>query len=46
MTLIFHSAARDGCTVLTRNISDFDLPMQLAPGKAVFYDIDDRSHSS
>jgi predicted nucleic acid-binding protein len=35
--LIFLSAAKNVCTVLTRNISDFDLLMQLAPGKAVFY---------
>jgi predicted nucleic acid-binding protein len=43
--LIFLSAAKIGCVVLTRNISDFDLLMQLAPGKAVFYDIHDGSHS-
>lgn len=37
--LIFLSAARNGCVVLTRNISDFDLLMQLDPrGQAVFYD--------
>ena len=37
--LIFLSAAKCGCWVLTRNVSDFDLLMQLAPyGKAVFYD--------
>lgn len=37
--LIFLSAAKHGCSVLTRNISDFDLLMQLAPhGKTVFYD--------
>lgn len=35
--LIFLSAAKNGCAVLTRNISDFDLLMQLAPGKVVFY---------
>lgn len=36
--LLFLSAAKHGCTVLTRNISDFDLLMQLAPyGKSVFY---------
>jgi len=35
--LIFLSAAKNGCTVLTRNISDFDLLMQLLPGKVVFY---------
>jgi predicted nucleic acid-binding protein len=44
--LIFLSAAKNGCTVLTRNISDFDLLMQLASGKAAFYDITDRSNSS
>lgn len=38
--LIFLSAAKAGLAVLTRNISDFDLLMQLAPqGKAVFYEI-------
>jgi predicted nucleic acid-binding protein len=38
--LIFMSAAKVGLTVLTRNISDFDLLMQLAPlGKVLFYDI-------
>jgi len=37
--LIFLSAARNGCVVLTRNVSDFDLLMQLDPkGQAVFYD--------
>ena len=37
--LIFLSAAKNGCSVLTRNFSDFDLLMQIAPyGKAVFYD--------
>ena len=37
--LIFLSAARNGCVVLTRNILDFDLLMQLDPkGHAVFYD--------
>jgi predicted nucleic acid-binding protein len=36
--LIFFSAARNGCVVLTRNISDFDLLMQLDPrGQAIFY---------
>ncbi len=36
--LIFLSAEKQGCSVLTRNLSDFDLLMQLAPsGKAVFY---------
>jgi predicted nucleic acid-binding protein len=38
--LIFMSAAKAGLTVLTRNVSDFDLLMQLVPhGKALFYDI-------
>jgi predicted nucleic acid-binding protein len=38
-TLIFLTAARNGCVVLTRNITDFDLLMQLdARGQAVFYD--------
>jgi len=37
--LIFLSAAKHGCSVLTRNLSDFDLLMQLAPtAKVVFYD--------
>jgi len=37
--LIFLTAARNGCVVLTRNIKDFDLLMQLdAKGQAVFYD--------
>ncbi|MBV9226348.1 MAG: hypothetical protein JOY85_20125 [Acidobacteriaceae bacterium] len=36
--LIFLSAAKYGCSVLTRNISDFDLLMQLAPyDKSIFY---------
>jgi predicted nucleic acid-binding protein len=36
--LIFLSAAKSGLSVLTRNISDYDLLMQLAPqGKVVFY---------
>ena len=36
--LIFLSAAKAGLAVLTRNISDYDLLMQLAPhGSAVFY---------
>ncbi|MGD0631384.1 MAG: PIN domain-containing protein [Terracidiphilus sp.] len=36
--LIFLSAARSGCVVLTRNVSDFDLLMQLdSKGQAVFY---------
>ena len=37
--LIFLSAAKHGCSVLTRNISDFDFLMQLAPsGRTIFYD--------
>jgi predicted nucleic acid-binding protein len=37
--LIFLSAAKAGLTVLTRNIFDFDLLMQLAPqGKVLFYE--------
>jgi len=37
--LIFLTASKHGCVVLTRNISDFDLLMQLDPrGQAVFYD--------
>lgn len=37
--LIFLSAAKNGCDVLTRNVVDFDLLMQLAPfGKAIFYE--------
>lgn len=38
--LIFMSAAKAGLTVLTRNVSDFDLLMQLFPsGKVLFYAI-------
>jgi predicted nucleic acid-binding protein len=38
--LIFLSAAKAGLAVLTRNTSDYDLLMQLAPqGNVVFYDI-------
>lgn len=38
--LIFLSALRHGCTVLSRNVRDFDLLMQLVPaGKAIFYHI-------
>lgn len=38
--LIFLSALQHGCTVLSRNVRDFDLLMQLVPaGKAVFYRI-------
>jgi predicted nucleic acid-binding protein len=37
--LIFLSAAKNGCAVLTRNISDFDLLSQVVPAsKAIFYD--------
>jgi predicted nucleic acid-binding protein len=37
--LIYLSAARNGCAVLTRNFLDFDLIMQLDPGvQALFYD--------
>jgi len=36
--LIFLSGVKAGLTVLTRNLSDFDLLMQLAPyGKVLFY---------
>lgn len=36
--LIFLSAVKAGLTVLTRNLSDFDLLLQLAPyGKVLFY---------
>ena len=38
--LILLSAAKSGLTVLTRNVSDFDLLMQLVPhSKAIFYEI-------
>jgi predicted nucleic acid-binding protein len=38
--LILLSAAKEGLTVLTRNIADYDLLMQLAPhAKAVFYEL-------
>ncbi len=37
--LIYLTASKNGCVVLTRNVSDFDLLMQLdAKGQAVFYD--------
>jgi predicted nucleic acid-binding protein len=37
--LIFLTAAKSGCAVLTRNLSEFDLLMQLdARGQAIFYD--------
>jgi predicted nucleic acid-binding protein len=36
--LLFVTARRHGCTLLTRNISDFDLMQQLEPaGKVLFY---------
>jgi predicted nucleic acid-binding protein len=36
--LIFLSATKAGLAVLTRNVSDYDLLMQLVPqGKAIFY---------
>jgi predicted nucleic acid-binding protein len=38
--LIFLSASKHGCVVLTRNVADFDLLMQLdGKGQAVFYDV-------
>jgi predicted nucleic acid-binding protein len=38
--LIFLTAAKNGCTVLTRNVGDFDLLNQLYPsGHVIFYDI-------
>ncbi len=37
--LIFLTAAKNGCAVLTRNLSEFDLLMQLdAKGQAIFYE--------
>ena len=37
--LIFLTAAKNGCAVLTRNLSEFDLLMQLdARGQAIFYE--------
>jgi predicted nucleic acid-binding protein len=37
--LIFLTATKHGCAVLTRNLSDFDFLMQLIPsGLAIFYD--------
>jgi predicted nucleic acid-binding protein len=42
--LIYLSAAKAGLTVLTRNVLEFDLLMQLAPhGKAIFYDAEAQS---
>ncbi len=36
--LLLLSAEKHGCVVLTRNTSDFDLLLQLAPtSKAIFY---------
>ena len=36
--LLFVTARRHGCTLLTRNVSDFDLMQQLEPaGKVLFY---------
>lgn len=36
--LLYVTARRHGCTVLTRNISDFDLLQQLDPaGRVMFY---------
>jgi predicted nucleic acid-binding protein len=38
--LIFFSAQKHGLTVLTRNVSDYDLLLQLVPqGRVVFYNI-------
>jgi predicted nucleic acid-binding protein len=37
--LIFLTAAKNGCVVLTRNVTDFDLLMHLdRKGQAIFYD--------
>ncbi len=37
--LIYLTASKNGCVVLTRNVSEFDLLMQLdTNGQAVFYD--------
>jgi predicted nucleic acid-binding protein len=39
--LIFLCAVQRGCVVLSRNVRDFDLLMQLVPaGRAVFYRVD------
>jgi len=36
--LLFVTARRHGCTLLTRNVSDFDLMQQLEPaGRVMFY---------
>lgn len=38
--LIFLTAERNGCAVLTRNLADFDLLTQLNPqAQAIFYDV-------
>ena len=38
--LIFFSALKYGCTVLTRNLSDFDAMQQLVPqGRVLFYEV-------
>lgn len=38
--LILLSAAKHGCSVLTRNVADFDLMMQIVPDcRAVFYEL-------
>jgi predicted nucleic acid-binding protein len=42
--LILLSATKAGLVVLTRNISDFDLLLQLVPwGKVLFYEMQPRS---
>jgi predicted nucleic acid-binding protein len=36
--LLFVTARRHGCTLLTRNVGDFDLMQQLEPaGRVLFY---------
>jgi predicted nucleic acid-binding protein len=38
--VILLTAAKNGCSVLTRNVSDFDLLMQIDPkGQTIFYDL-------
>jgi hypothetical protein len=38
--LLYVSARRSGCTILTRNVSDFDFLQQLDPaGRVLFYRI-------
>ena len=45
--LIFMTGAKHGCTVLTRNIGDFDLLNQLyASGHAIFYDVSSSPQTS